>query len=345
VVVVIAVGIVGASIFNFNNSLENVDKANMNNLSESIVESSSSNNNNNDATLSQSSINTKNSSNYVSSSEETNYISKNRNFSAYASKKRERTSENIAISSASNDVSPLNSQTPPIQNDLLADASRNISDEESSINDNQITNQITNNPIANSQMDAATNESAANIPQLGKENILTANRNQAISNSSQAFIDNTKWQFTFSYLPVMTPQLSEIIEERAYTNTSFSGAYRFSPSNSLGIECGFENYSQEFHSNNSLYSQAPVFFYYGGFWRFSPQKIVIADRLFPYSTLFAGGASSGVILKGQLGLSYRFIQNFYLNASMEYRTMFYKVENTLYSPNNFGVAIGLQFNY
>lgn len=166
---------------------------------------------------------------------------------------------------------------------------------------------------------------------------------------SRPFIDDTKWYVAINYLDNSQINVNTNIpaENASYANTSISGAYRFSPSNAVGVEFGFQNFAQSFKINNGglSYEQSPLLFYYSAYWRYSPDYLVMLDRVYPYMKVLGGGTSSGPIVKGQVGTLLRVYNNLYFNVGAEYGTLFYNVENTLYHPQNIGITLGIQVNY
>ncbi len=166
-----------------------------------------------------------------------------------------------------------------------------------------------------------------------------------IFNGRPTFIDNTKWSFAVNYFP--TNQNVVALEKESYANTSFRAGYRINQNSTFGLELGFDNYNQQFASDygKERYNQTPLLFYYGAYWRYSPEKLSIGTRVFPYMQAFGGGTIVGPIAKGSVGTKIRVFGNFYVNVGAEYGMLLYNVEDILYHSDKYGLTFGLQLNY
>jgi hypothetical protein len=169
--------------------------------------------------------------------------------------------------------------------------------------------------------------------------------NSFVFTGSHTFIDNTRWRFAVDYLPMT--QTAQVVENQSYANTAFRAGYRISRNSTLGLEFGFDNYNQQFDSDYGKvnFNQTPVLFYYGAYWRYSPESLSIGTRIYPYVQAFGGGTVVGPIAKGTIGTKIRVVNNLYVNIGAEYGMLIYNVENVIYNSDKYGMTFGLQFNY
>jgi hypothetical protein len=168
------------------------------------------------------------------------------------------------------------------------------------------------------------------------------------SNINMPFIDNTKYRFQLRFLaPSGQSEYQDVTDNKMYAHTGFSGSYRFKENHEIGIEIGFDYFSQEFASNAGTvdYRQNPLLFYYGGTWKYTPTYLAIGSRVYPYMQLFAGGTSTGPLFKTGLGASVRLFGNMYLTGGAEYGRLIYNVEGTMYNSSKLGATVGFEIRY
>lgn len=146
-----------------------------------------------------------------------------------------------------------------------------------------------------------------------------------------------------------TPVINDNFDKSKVENFEFSAGYHLSPIHQLGFVIGRDNFPQSFaHSIDGqqfIQVQNPTLFYYGGFYKLSPQNLFNQNLLLPYLFAFGGGTSIGPFFKGQAGFELGLFDRLSLIAGIENSILIYNVENKIYSTNKINFVYGLNVKF
>ncbi|HPO63735.1 MAG TPA: hypothetical protein PK762_11705 [Candidatus Kapabacteria bacterium] len=138
-------------------------------------------------------------------------------------------------------------------------------------------------------------------------------------------------------------------QEPLFINQGIALIYKLDDNNSFGIEIGQEHFLQQFvrkiGEQDYIYTQNPVLFWYGGFYKLSLPSIGYKNIIVPYAQVFAGGTTSGVIGRGQLGIQYNYDNFLKFYVAGELSSLFYNVQNKINRTDKFGITYGLSLSY
>lgn len=146
-----------------------------------------------------------------------------------------------------------------------------------------------------------------------------------------------------------TPVLNSNFDKSKVENFEFSAGYHLNPIHQLGFVIGRDNFPQSFaHSIDGqqfIQVQNPTLYYYGGFYKISPQNLFNQNLLLPYLFAFGGGTSIGPFFKGQAGFELGLFDRLSLIAGIENSILIYNVENKIYSTNKINFVYGLNVKF
>jgi len=138
-------------------------------------------------------------------------------------------------------------------------------------------------------------------------------------------------------------------QEPLFINQGIALIYKLDDNNSFGIEIGQEHFLQQFvrkiGEQDYIYTQNPVLFWYGGFYKLSMPSIGYKNIIIPYAQVFAGGTTAGVIGRGQLGIQYNYDNFLKFYVAGEFSSLFYNVQNKINRTDKFGITYGLSLSY
>ena len=88
-------------------------------------------------------------------------------------------------------------------------------------------------------------------------------------------------------------------QEPLFINQGIALIYKLDDNNSIGIEVGQEHFLQQFTrkigEQEYTYTQNPVLFWYGGFYKLSLPSLGYKNIIVPYTQVFAGGTTAGFL--------------------------------------------------
>lgn len=132
-------------------------------------------------------------------------------------------------------------------------------------------------------------------------------------------------------------------------NLSLDLSYNLNENNTIGIEIGKEQFSQQFSrtidGQNFSYSQNPSLFWYGIKYTLNLPELKFFNSVVPYASVFGGGTVSGPLAKAQLGMNYYINSYISINLSAEAGRLFYNVESTNYKTDKLGFSYGINLHY
>lgn len=149
------------------------------------------------------------------------------------------------------------------------------------------------------------------------------------------------------------PNISIAGEENpVFANAGMTALYKIYGLGEIGLAFGFERFSQKFDRKiNGVkyrYEQNPMFFWYGAAFKRSFQGIgnwEIAEIVFPYAQIIAGGTSSGPILRPQVGLTFAPGDRLSFSLGAEAARLWYQVQGETYFSDKFGLVYGVNFKF
>lgn len=157
---------------------------------------------------------------------------------------------------------------------------------------------------------------------------------------------NYEFSFNSSTSQISTPNNATIGKQISY---SFDlGAKKIINRNhKVGLNIGRDFYPQSFSRNidGKSYTQvqSPQLYYLGLSYQYIPSYFLAQSYVLPVFSAFAGGTSVGPLMKFQLGTEFSFLERFSLNFGVENTTLFYNVENKIYSTNKVNFVYGINF--
>ncbi len=138
-------------------------------------------------------------------------------------------------------------------------------------------------------------------------------------------------------------------KNQIYTNFSLGGFLTVSENLSFGAEIGQEPFGQVFISQSDnpeeKYDQGPNVFWFGIASRYEFKGVSVIG-INPYAQAFVGGSTLGPLVRCQGGLQVPVPgSKLAVTAGYEGSKLWYKNQNTWYSTNKHGLAIGLMFKF
>ncbi|MGA2297836.1 MAG: hypothetical protein ABSG15_09850 [FCB group bacterium] len=193
-------------------------------------------------------------------------------------------------------------------------------------------------------------------PTYGSHSGLVSNSNlpesiDFASYFSGASSDNTTWSVQGRQMNARSFKVYSGPSQQKKWNDdlSFTVLYKFDPYNNLGLEFGWENFSQVFTymdaGRNNNWNQNPKLFWLGAAYRLNFLDYGIGDYIYPYLQFLVGGTGIGPLAKGQIGLQLRPINLINLSACLEGTGLGYKVSQTYYFTGKYGFSIGGGINF
>lgn len=138
-------------------------------------------------------------------------------------------------------------------------------------------------------------------------------------------------------------------QEPLFINQGIALIYKLDDNNSIGIEVGQEHFLQQFTrkigEQEYTYTQNPVLFWYGGFYKLSLPSLGYKNMIVPYTQVFAGGTTAGFIGRGQLGIQYNYDNFLKFYVAGEFSSLLYNVQNKINRTDKFGITYGLSLSY
>ncbi len=144
--------------------------------------------------------------------------------------------------------------------------------------------------------------------------------------------------------------VTEIIERNNSQNITDQYAiaiyYNLDENQAIGLEFGIERYPQIFdHKNLGKYYQNPRIFWIGAGYKLSLQDLGIEKTLYPYTQLELCYTTIGPIIRPQVGLVFKPINEFSIFAGYEAAMLFYNVDGKILNSGKYGLIYGLSFNF
>ncbi|MGB9702438.1 MAG: anti-sigma factor family protein [Candidatus Kapaibacteriota bacterium] len=151
---------------------------------------------------------------------------------------------------------------------------------------------------------------------------------------------NSKSTISTNLEPLSNPLLNDY---------SISIGYLLNKNNSVGIEFGQENYSQQFNGViDGKYADVTQVFtaqWYGLAYQYNFGEINSFFNINPFSRFVFGGTSIGPIFKGILGISYQANEKLTIQSGFEYSNLFYKFDNNWFSSDKYGIFYGVKIGF
>ncbi|NLO19909.1 MAG: hypothetical protein GX121_08570 [Ignavibacteria bacterium] len=137
-------------------------------------------------------------------------------------------------------------------------------------------------------------------------------------------------------------------KEPLFINQGLALVYKLDENNAFGFEIGQEHFLQQFTrkigEQEYSYTQNPVLFWYGGFYKLSLPSIGYKN-ITPFTQVFAGGTSAGIIGRAQLGVQYNYDNFLQFYISAEFSSLFYNIQSNINRTDKTGISYGLSLSY
>lgn len=157
---------------------------------------------------------------------------------------------------------------------------------------------------------------------------------------------NYEFSFNTSQVQVSTPNNTISSNNSAYT-FDFGAKKILNRTQKVGLSIGRDIYPQSFSRkiDGKSYTQvqSPQLYYIGLTYQYVPSYFFAQSYVLPVLSAFAGGTSVGPLVKFQLGTELSFFERISLNFGVENTTLFYNVENKIYSTNKVNFVYGINF--
>ena len=184
---------------------------------------------------------------------------------------------------------------------------------------------------------------------LTKSNLNNYNNNLRISTSLVDFISSIlpkdyKYEITISNMSTQVALPNGLNSIGKY-QFDLNARYNLNSNSSIGFNLGYDNFPQEFtrdiQGKQFLQVQSPELVYIGITYRYNYFESPTNPYFSPYIDLMIGATQVGPLLKAQIGANIPIWNRLALNLGLHNSSMFYNVDNTIYSTNKLNFVYGI----
>ncbi len=184
---------------------------------------------------------------------------------------------------------------------------------------------------------------------LTKSSLNNYNNNLRISTSFIDFVSSIlpkdyKYEITISNMSTQVALPNGLNSIGKY-QFDLNARYNLNSNSAIGFNLGYDNFPQEFtrdiQGKQFSQVQSPELVYLGITYRYNYFESPTNPYFLPYIDLMIGATQVGPLLKAQIGANIPIWNRLALNLGLHNSSLFYNVDNTIYSTNKLNFVYGI----